>query len=445
MRASFRNHQGGAGAGARLAPCDARRHNPEPTTTERDIVQNAIDLAHALGIARPRGAILVLNSGSSSIKFALFAAAPDPARLLHGAISGIGGSPRFSAHDEDGKPLPTALPAGGAPLTHETALARLLDWLAARGHGRELLGAGHRVVHGGERYAEPAQINPGVLAELERLTPMAPLHQPQDLTAVRVLMALRPDLPQVACFDTAFHRTQPALARSFALPREITAGGVRRYGFHGLSYEYIAGVLPQHLGAHADGRVVVAHLGNGASMCAMHGRRCVATTMGFSTLDGLVMGTRSGTIDPGVVFYLMREKSLSADAVEDLLYRRSGLLGVSGVSSDMRELLASRDPRAREAIELFVYRISRELGSLAAALSGLDALVFTAGIGERAAPVRAMICESARWLGVELDAEANRSHGPLISAPSSRVAVCVVPTDEEIVIARHTCRILKLT
>mgnify|MGYP001584986139 CR=1 FL=1 len=255
-------------------------------------------------------------------------------------------------------------------------------------------------------------------------------------------MKLRPELPQAACFDTAFHRTVPPLAQSFALPREITAAGVRRYGFHGLSYEYIAGVLPEHLGARAEGRVVVAHLGNGASMCAMRARRSIATTMGMTALDGLMMGTRSGSIDPGVVFYLMREKSMSADEVEHLLYHQSGLLGVSGVSSDMRELLASKDPRAREAVELFAYRAARELGSLAAALGGLDALVFTAGIGEHAAPVRAMICEQARWLGVELDAVANESHRAVISSAGSRVTVCVVPTDEEIVIARHTCRLL---
>jgi acetate kinase len=259
-----------------------------------------------------------------------------------------------------------------------------------------------------------------------------------------VLKALRPELPQVACFDTAFHRTQPAVAQRFALPRELTAAGVRRYGFHGLSYEYIADALPAHLGERAEGRVVVAHLGNGASMCALRKRRSVATTMGFTALEGLMMGTRSGAIDPGVIFYLMRERSMSAAGVEHLLYRRSGLLGVSGVSSDMHELLESSDPRAREAIELFAYRAVRELGSLAAALGGLDALVFTAGIGEHAAPVRAMICEGARWLGVDFDADANSRHETVISAPASRVAVCVVPTDEEIVIARHTRRLLEL-
>jgi acetate kinase len=271
---------------------------------------------------------------------------------------------------------------------------------------------------------------------------MAPLHQPHNLAAVRALMRLKPGLPQVACFDTAFHRTQPPVAQQFALPREITAGGLRRYGFHGLSYEYIAGVLPDHLGSRADGRVIVAHLGNGASLCAMHQRRSVATTMGLTALDGLVMGTRSGAIDPGALFYLMRAKGMTPDAVEDLLYRRSGLLGVSGISSDMRELLERRDPRAKEAIDLFAYRAAREVGSLAAALGGLDALVFTAGIGEHAAPVRAMICERLRWLGITPDPAANERHQTVISMPDGGVTVCVIPTNEELVIARHTRRLL---
>jgi len=258
-----------------------------------------------------------------------------------------------------------------------------------------------------------------------------------------LIRAKRPELPQIACFDTAFHRTQPALAQQFALPRKLTAAGIRRYGFHGLSFEYIADILPAHIGERAAGRVVVAHLGNGASMCALRDRRSIATTMGFTALDGLVMGTRSGAIDPGVIFYLMRERSMSAAEVEDLLYHRSGLLGVSGVSSDMRELLASDSPQAREAIELFAYRAARELGSLVAALGGLDALVFTAGIGETAAPVRAMICDAAQWLGVALDSDANARNDVVISTAASRVTVCVVPTDEEIVIARHTRRLLQ--
>ncbi len=390
------------------------------------------------------GQILVLNSGSSSIKFALFTATGDPVRVLQGTISGLGGTPSFSACDATAQPLHAELPAGSAarPLTHESALGWLFGWLDTRGHNQRMLGAGHRVVHGGERYAEPVRIDAGVLAGLGQLAPMAPLHQPHNLAAIRALMTLQPRLPQVACFDTAFHRTQPERAQNFALPRDITAGGVRRYGFHGLSYEYIAGVLPAYLPDRAGARVIVAHLGNGASMCALHERRCVATTMGFTALDGLMMGTRCGAIDPGVLFYLMREKAMTADEVENLLYRRSGLLGVSGLSSDMRELEASSDPRAREAIELFVYRAAREVGSLAAALGGLDALVFTAGIGERSALVRAMICEQSRWLGAEVDDAANRSHRALISTPASRIAVCVIPADEEVVIARHTQRLL---
>ena len=389
------------------------------------------------------GRILTLNAGSSSIKFALYGAAPDPNRLLHGIVAGLGTAPTFSARGASGEALPSEGFEARDVLTHADALRRLFEWLAARGDGSEIAGAGHRVVHGGSGFAEPVRIDAAVCAELEKLIPMAPLHQPHNLAAVRALLGSRPGLPQVACFDTAFHRSMPSLAQNFALPRQLTKGGLRRYGFHGLSYEYIAGVLPLHLGCQAEGRVVVAHLGNGASMCAMRGRQSIATTMGFTALDGLMMGTRSGAVDPGVLFYLMREKSMTAAEVEHLLYHRSGLLGVSGSSSDMKELLASEEPGAREAVELFAYRAARELGSLAAALEGLDALVFTAGIGERAAPVRASICKRARWLGIDLDEEANRRHAATISTPASRVAVCVIPTDEEIVIARHTHALLR--
>jgi acetate kinase len=384
--------------------------------------------------------LLVLNCGSSSIKFALYTAMHEPQRLLHGTIAGLGTAPRFSARDSEGKSLPESAPSHAADrsLKQESAPHWLFDWLEASGYGRDIVAAGHRVVHGGERFLAPVRIDDGVLDALEHLDPMAPLHQPHNLAAVRALKSLR----QVACFDTAFHGTQPAVAQRYALPRELTAQGIRRYGFHGLSYEYIADILPAHLGARADGRVVVAHLGNGASMCALNHRRSIATTMGYTALDGLVMGTRSGAIDPGVIFYLMREKAMSADDVEALLYHRSGLLGVSGLSSDMRELLESGEARAQEAVELFVYRAARELGSLAAALGGLDALVFTAGIGEHAAPVRAMICEQARWLGIAIDAAANARHESIISAPQSGVAVCVVPTNEELIIAQHTRRLL---
>ncbi len=384
--------------------------------------------------------ILVLNAGSSSIKFAVFAATHPLRRTVQGMISGIGMTAGFHAGNEQG-PLPGALPPG--PLNHETALAWLFDWLATGNHAQRLLGAGHRVVHGGEQYDAPLVIDAQNLASLDALSPLAPLHQPHNVAAINALRKLRPDLAQVACFDTAFHRTQPAVAQTLALPRAVTAGGLRRYGFHGLSYEFIANALPGALGAAADGRVIVAHLGNGASLCAMRNRRSIATTMGFSTLDGLVMGTRCGSIDPGVLFYLMREKNMSADAVEDMLYRKSGLLGLSEISNDMRTLLDSDDLRARAAIEQFVYRAALETGALTAALEGIDALVFTGGIGEHAVAVRAMICEKLAWLGITLDASANASHASRISTTASRVSVCIIPTDEEAVIAQHTQHLLQ--
>lgn len=385
--------------------------------------------------------ILVLNAGSSSLKFALFDATAPHRAGLHGMISGLGGTPAFSARDGAGKAvLAETLPLNS--LSHEFALKWLFDWLHKHQDG-ELAAAGHRVVHGGAQFAVPTRIDANVYAGLERLVPLAPLHQPHNLAAICALMTLQPSLPQVACFDTAFHWTQDTLAQSFALPRELTASGVKRYGFHGLSYEYIAGVLPQHLGERAEGRVIVAHLGNGASLCALRQRKSIATTMGFSTLDGLISGTRCGSIDPGVLLYLMREKNLTPAQMEDLLYQKCGLLGVSGVSSDMRELLASASPAAQEAIDLFCYRAVREIGSLVAALGGLDALVFTAGIGERSHAVRARICAQLTWLGLSIDASANHAHHTTISNPQSRVAVCVIPANEEVVIAGHTARLLQ--
>ncbi|MFA6443484.1 MAG: acetate/propionate family kinase [Sterolibacterium sp.] len=303
---------------------------------------------------------------------------------------------------------------------------------------------GHRVVHGAERYAQPIRLDATVRDDLARLIPLAPLHQPHNLDAIRAIAELQPELPQVACFDTAFHRSQPAVAQLFALPRAITAQGVRRYGFHGLSYEYIAQVLPEHLDhATADGRVIVAHLGNGASMCAMHGRKSVASTMGFTAIEGLMMGTRTGSIDPGVLLYLMDNQHMDAPALTRLLYKESGLLGVSGISSDMRVLLASERAEAREAVDLFCYRISREIGSLAAALGGVEALVFTGGIGEHAAAVRQQVCKAARWLGVELDDDANSRDAKCISSAPSRVQVLVLPTNEEWIIARHTAALVQ--
>lgn len=384
--------------------------------------------------------ILVLNAGSSSIKFAVFKAAQPLQRTVQGMISGIGMTAGFHASNAKG-PLTGTLPPGS--LNHETALTWLFDWLEAGKHAQQLLGAGHRVVHGGEQYDAPLVIDTQSLAGLDALSPLAPLHQPHNLAAIKALCKLRPDLPQVACFDTAFHRSQPAVAQTLALPRAVTSGGLRRYGFHGLSYEFIADALPGALGSAANGRVIVAHLGNGASLCGMHGRKSIVTTMGFSTLDGLVMGTRCGSIDPGVLFYLMREKNMSPAEVEDMLYRKSGLLGLSEISNDMRTLLEADDPRAHAAIEQFVYRTALETGALTAALGGIDALVFTGGIGEHAAPVRAMICEKLSWLGIALDASANTGHAARISAATSRVSVCIIPTDEEAVIAKHTQHLLQ--
>ena len=366
-------------------------------------------------------ALLVINAGSSSLKFATFTVADPPELLLRGK---------------------TEEPPG-APLSHEKLVGSLLDRVERYGlGGRRLAGVGHRVVHGGVEFAEPRKVDEALLARLDALVPLAPLHQPHNLAAIRAVAARVPDMPQVACFDTAFHRSQPAVAQAFAIPRRFTDAGVKRYGFHGLSYEWIASRLGEIDPRAARGRTIVAHLGNGASLCAMRAGASVATTMSFTALDGLVMGTRGGSIDPGVLLYLMESQSLSAADLSHLLWNESGLLGVSGISSDMRELLASEDPRAKEAVDLFVYRAAREIGSLAAALGGLDALVFTAGIGENAAAVRARICRESAWLGLDLDEESNAAGGPRLSRAESRVSAWVVPTDEEAMIARHTRSVL---
>jgi acetate kinase len=390
-----------------------------------------------------RDAILVLNAGSSSLKFSVFVSGADLAPLVAGNVEELQGRARFRAKDATGTVVDEhAWPDGGPP-GHEGAIAFLLDWLRANAGGGRLAAIGHRVVHGGADYAAPVRVTPAVLARLERLVPLAPLHQPHNLLPIRTLAARLPDLPQVACFDTGFHCVQSTVARAFALPRELSDAGVRRYGFHGLSYEYIASVLPQYDARAAAGRTIVLHLGNGASMCAMHAGKSVATTMGFTAVDGLPMGTRTGSLDPGVLLYLMDEHGMDARAIEILIYKRSGLLGVSGISSDMRELLQSDHPHAREAIELFCYRISRELASLAGALGGLDAVVFTAGIGEHAAPIRERVCRDASWLGLVLDTTANARNGPRISGADSRVAAWVIATDEEHMIARHTRDLLQ--
>ena len=391
-------------------------------------------------------AILTLNAGSSSIKFALFehgtGEIAEQPRLL-GQIDGLGALPRLAARDASGRALTDAeLPlAGTAP--HRDALAFLLGWIDRHAGGYRIGGVGHRVVHGGERYARPIRLDPASIDLLRELVPLAPLHQPHNLAGIEAMAIALPGVPQVACFDTAYHRDQPELAQRFALPRRITEDGVRRYGFHGLSYEFIAETLPRHLhDGRADGRVIVAHLGNGASMCAMLGRRSVATTMGFTAVDGLMMGTRSGNLDPGVLLYLMDYRGMDARALEHLLYKESGLLGVSGISQDMRELLASDRPEAGEAVELFCYRAVREIGSLAAAIGGLDALVFTGGIGEHAAPVRRKICASLGWLGVTLDDDANQAHARRVATTDSRVDVLVLPTNEEWIIARHAATLI---
>jgi acetate kinase len=383
--------------------------------------------------------ILVINAGSSSIKFSAFEEEGSALELVvHGQLDGLYTShARFEALDRHGEHHAKEWTAG-TELDHRHGLEHIGAFLEEHREGHTLVAVGHRVVHGGQRFSGPVRLTPAVLDELDKLTPLAPLHQPHNLKSIRLFDQMQPDVPQVACFDTAFHRTQPDVAQAFALPAAVTDLGVRRYGFHGLSYEYIASVLPHVAPGAASGRTVVAHLGNGASMCALVAGTSVASTMGFTALDGLPMGTRCGNLDPGVVLYLMDERGMDARAVEDLLYRRSGLLGVSGVSGDMRTLLESDDPRARFAIDLFVYRISRELGSLAAAMDGIDALVFTGGIGEHAAAVREAVVRRAKWLGVELDFAANLKGGPLVTTASSRIPVWVIPTNEELMIARHT-------
>jgi acetate kinase len=386
--------------------------------------------------------ILVLNAGSSSIKFSLFAEADAELNVVaSGQVEGLYTAPRFVARDTAGQTLSER--QWHTAFGHDGALAHILDWLQSKQTGgRRLAAVGHRVVHGGTEFGAPVRLDAAIVERLQKFVPLAPLHQPHNLAPVRELLKRAPQLPQVACFDTAMHRTNPSLAQMFALPQELSDAGVRRYGFHGLSYEYIASVLPGFDEAAARGRCVVLHLGNGASMCALQAGRSIASTMGFTAVDGLPMGTRCGAIDPGVILYLMDERGMDARAIEKLIYSQSGLLGVSGVSSDMRMLLESAEPRARLAIDLLCYRIGRELGSLAAALGGLDAIVFTAGIGERAATVRAQVCRAAAWLGVELDEAANATHGPRISSEASRTRAWVIPTNEELMIARHTRHLL---
>jgi acetate kinase len=388
-------------------------------------------------------AVLTINAGSSSLKFSLYRVGDDgePTAALEGAIEGIGTEPHMTAKDAKGRELVDRR-WQDASIGHGAFFRVLGQWLREQLGDTKLAGVGHRVVHGGTEFAAPARIDDEVLAKLEKLCPLAPLHQPHNLAGIRAVAAAQPDLPQVACFDTAFHRAHPELADWYALPRRFYDDGIRRYGFHGLSYEYIARTLPSVAPELKDARVVVAHLGSGASMCAMRAGRSVDSTMGFTALDGLPMGTRSGALDPGVVLHLIRAYRMDADAIEAMLYHDCGLKGVSGISNDMRNLLASDDPHAAQAIELFVWHIAKQLGALTAVLSGLDAFVFTAGIGERAPDIRQRVCARLGWLGIALDEAANRAGGPRISTAGSKVAVFAIPTDEELMIARHTLAVL---
>lgn len=387
--------------------------------------------------------ILVLNAGSSSLKFSVFESIGDDLLLrLRGQVEGLFTAPKYVAKDAGDTVLDKQEWPEGTVLGHEGALKRITDFLNAQGVGRAAA-IGHRVLLGGQEYTAPVQVTPEVYTRLESYVPFGPLHQPHNLTPIRILMAQDASLPQVACFDTAFHRTQPRVSEIFALPLEYADAGVIRYGFHGLSYEYIASVLADYDTRAAAGRTIVLHLGNGASMAALAAGQCQTTTMGFTALDGLPMGTRCGAIDPGILMFLMDQKGMDARAIEQLLYRESGLLGISGVSSDMRALLASDSPRAKLAVDYYVYRIAREIGSMAAALGGLDALVFTGGIGENAAPIRERICAATQWLGLQFDAAANQARAARISVEGSTVAAWVIPTNEELMIARHVRRVLK--
>ena len=386
---------------------------------------------------------LVLNAGSSSLKFSVFQRPDGQSWRLEarGQIEGIGVSPRLTVKGSNGETLAnqdTDVRDG------REAVNALAAWLRSKYGGSRVLGVGHRVVHGGARFKVPTVLNPQVLEQLRELIPLAPLHQPYNLAAIEAAMTRLPNVPQVACFDTSFHRGQPAVAELIPLPRELRQAGLQRYGFHGLSYEYIASVLPQVAPEIAQGRVIVAHLGSGASLCALKEGKSVDSTLGFTALDGLCMGTRPGSLDPGVVLHLFQSLKLSVKEVETLLYKKSGLLGISGISNDMRDLLGRAEPDAQLAVDYFVYRAAKEIGALTAVLGGIDGLVFTAGIGENSPEIRRRICDACAWLGVELNENANRDRGPEISTARSKVSVWVVPTNEELMIARHTGSLLGL-
>ena len=383
--------------------------------------------------------VLVLNAGSSSLKFAMYQRQEHAFLTLmaQGQVEGIGTRPRLSAKDEEGSTL-VARDLGADVRDGTGALDQLATWLSSHFDRNALAAVGHRVVHGGQQFACPTLVTPEIVRELRELSPLAPLHQPFNLAAIDVVFERLPGIPQVACFDTAFHRGHSAVADLIPLPRDLCAMGLQRYGFHGLSYEYIASVLPQVAPQIASGRVLVAHLGSGASICALNDGKSVDSSLGFTALDGLCMGSRPGALDPGVVLYMFQQLGLDLHEVEDVLYRKSGLLGISGISNDMRILLGNDDPAAQLAVDYFVYQAAKQIGALTATLGGLDGLVFTAGIGENAAEVRRRICEACSWLGVRLDTQANKAHGPRITTCDSEVSAWVIPTNEELMIARHT-------
>lgn len=386
---------------------------------------------------------LVMNAGSSSLKFCVCRrpVSKDWHLEARGQIEGIGTSPRLSIKGDSGQRL---VDQGVSARDGRDAVNELAIWLKANYGGSRVVGVGHRVVHGGSSFAAPVILTPEVLSELRALIPLAPLHQPHNLAAIEAVAERLPDVRQVACFDTSFHRGRPAVAELVPLPQELRQAGLQRYGFHGLSYEYIASVLPEVMPEIANGRIIVAHLGSGASMCALKERKCVDTTLGFTALDGLCMGTRPGALDPGVVLHLFQGLKMTPKEVEGLLYKKSGLLGISGISNDMRDLLGRAEPQAKLAVDYFVYRAAKEIGALAAVLGGVDAIVFTAGIGENSPEIRQRICEASAWLGVELDASANASRASRISKSQSKVSAWVIPTNEELMIARHTASLLGL-
>jgi acetate kinase len=388
---------------------------------------------------------LALNAGSSSLKFGVYRRDASEKWQVEsrGEVEGIGTSPRFAARDGAGRVLADES-LDGVVRDGRSALDALANWLAARYANSRVLGVGHRVVHGGTKYVHPAVVTPQVLADLRALIPLAPLHQPHNVLAIEAVAARLPGVPQVACFDTSFHRGQSAVAELVPLPLAVRKAGVQRYGFHGLSYEYIAAVLPDVAPEIANGRVIVAHLGSGASLCAMKGRKSLDSSMGFTALDGLCMGTRPGAVDPGAILYLFQTLGLSARDVETMLYEQSGLRGISGISNDMRDLLGSDSAGAQLAVDYFVYRAAKEIGAMAAVLGGIDGLVFTAGIGEHSAQIRERICETSSWLGIALDEDANRHHGPRLTRPGSRVSAWAIPTNEELMIVRHTAALLGL-